>query len=344
VDTKLSVLYQLGEDVEDGIEIYYNLHEFKWLDSMAAGFGPDPELSSVGSVPRFSLLTDLITDPRSVQGNVMMDTGTHILSLFGDGSSHITQLAFSSGSLVSATEITPIGSVDAPLCYGAAGYYLGDVFYLFGSNLTVTGSVGLDIVKYNVATNTMTTVGTIDADKVTRDAAFAQFGSKLYIFGGIKQVSSTPGTPYGASSSYFVYDMSSGLLDEYPLPFTCENGTAVSVTEFIYIYTGTQFFKFNTITSVFEEIESTSLTTDLPVMFKRNNSLYILTGSSWSGGFDENTYLEYSLSNAQWSVGEMLKQTTVPVTDVVIKAGRLYGCGNSLGSGPSSVIQGIYFS
>jgi hypothetical protein len=338
ITSKFEALYQLAEEYEDGVTMYYNTHEFKrWLDVLSVGMGPDPDLSGqdTGTPPAITH-APMYSDPRqTLEGSVVATDGAFVYSLFGFdsyevGHPRLTEFTFGGGLPDGATPREAgyvLSSEMFKLGGGAVGYYGNKFHWIFGKYQTVLGpNIPLPpkedssgYYTYTPATNTLDRISDT-APALGNVEAYIQRGSKLYVFGG----EVTP-------DKWHVLDMATGIVSgPFAMPVSVTNGSAVAVTEFVYILSGYHLQRFNTITETFETLPFAPVAVsgaDKVYGFLRSGKLYFFP-TSWENGEYPNTYIEFDLLNQRWAIRDYTRQTGAALgSNLTSLAGRFYGVG-----------------
>ncbi len=344
-DQHLLPLYQIAEEAEDGVILYYNSFEFqKWLDSIVTGVGPDPEMS-MGN-PSLATVAAVGTG-LSVTGNVVVALSDDVWSLFGSTSqtgatsAQIVRMNFVSGLLNSVSVLTPTGAQGRTLGYAAV---LGtQPCYVYGFARTFNGTTWdsapkKEMQRYDPSTNSCEIE---PLSTFRRDAAAAQVGNTLYVFGGFDENNVL-------QQNYVGIGLSGAEDGATAAPFTVNGGCAVAVNEYIYIYTGTtgQLWRFNSTTQQFTQLANAPSGATVSHMFARNSFIYVYVPqtSNWSGPLDQSNFIEYNTTTGSWATRVVtLSNGNNPLPPTVAKSGRFYGTGALKGSNPQASIQAIAF-
>jgi len=359
-DDHIVPLWQIAEEFEDGIVKYYNKFEFEnWLDTIVIGPGPDPDITGDNtSLPEFNLV-NIDTTANTLSSTSIVDSTdpSTLWSLFGKtsggtGTKHISRLVFSSGVLSSVDDITPTIDVTDTEPQGYYGGFTGtdgdNLFYLYGYK--GTNVKNKNIIMYDITSNIIYKLG--ESAGFRLQAAYAQVGGKMYMFGGTS-VSELIG---GGENEYQWFNTTTKTLSaEFTMPFSFIYGSAVVVNDSIYLFGGIdeigsgninyKLYRYHTVTDTFTLVSTAPVGAQFMYGVKKNNKLMFYSeDGNWSDpSYGSDIYLQFDLTTSTWLVKRFatnLPTGVVPVR-MVEKSGRFYGTNGSFSGTANNVVQMI---
>jgi hypothetical protein len=351
--SKMTPLYQLDEEAQDGLTLFYNQFEFNsWLDRQTLGFGPLPYLNTVGHPKDMQRNVSGVADARTMKGSMLVGGTTDMYSAFGIDAGGVfrntlSHYVFSGLTLQSVSTVTTNG-----ICAyaGAIGFNNGLIYVVGGrrgSNGVATQTTNSLLIEVDPSTGNTTTyaIGVLTATF----PAYVQVGSTLYVI--------------ATGATLKIIDLTNKVvLNTIALPDTFSTATSLVYSNgYIYMYGGRDaissvvlpsLYRMNTTTNLFDKLPDSPFVRADGVLghnigLVNNNALYFLeTTGNWSAlpvGTGLDTYLKFNLATSAWSYGAMLDALSTDHAQYVPFDGRYYGAGGSLSVTASSAIQILDF-